>query len=223
MRRTFKRRTIRRRPIRKTRRVSRRTKIVRKRRSFRKSSSDTYSTWFHLRTESTQAASTFTASSTLLNPASFNEFGTFANLFQKFKVNRLVQKFIPHADVNTIGGSTTAIVQNDLPTIHTYRMYEVQTSVGSVAAMVNNKSYREWTFNKTAIFSGKPWLELVAYTNAAAPVVAGVSPKYSPWIDSADSNTIILYKPYQVAINTTNGGCAYVNDLKIHVTFKGRV
>lgn len=209
--------------IKRTKRIVRRyrkKRITRRQRLFK----DLIHTVFHINQEVVATTAGVTAVNPTINFSQFTGLITFVDGFQKFRVNKIVQKFIPEQNVNTAiiaSGTSSGITR--LPEWHSYRLYEPQSAPNTLAPFLAETSYRTGRFNNTKSVAGIPFIDILANPETGTtPVVA--MPKRKAWLNANTINTIQMFKGYQFAIETfSTNPVNYTVQNSIYITCKHRL
>lgn len=173
------------------RRFRRNKRITRRQRLFK----DIIHTVFHINQEIASTSAVIAPVSATINFSQFTGLISFVDNFQKFRVNKIVQKFIPEQNVNIAISTGTSRVAE----WHTYRVYEPQSAPSSLPPFLAESTYRTGQFIKPKSVAGVPFIDLLANPDTGTtPVVA--MPKRKPWLNSTSINSIQMYKGYQFAI-----------------------
>jgi len=124
--------------------------------------------------------------STFLNAYSFSlnqvggNLGAFGNLYDQYKINKVVMQFVPKFTDSDIGTAPTGGQLSMVATCIDYDDAAIPVSIGDILERNNAKLHRTKMFSRVL----KPCVNF----NVSTGATAGVSTKQSPWLDVTNTN-----------------------------------
>lgn len=124
--------------------------------------------------------------STFLNAYSFSlnqvggNLGAFGNLYDQYKINKVVMTFVPKFTDSDIGQAPTGGQLSMIASCIDYDDAVIPVSVGDILERNNAKLHRTRVFSRVL----KPCVNF----NVSTGGTAGVSSKQSPWLDVTNTN-----------------------------------
>lgn len=156
------------------------------------------------------------AGSTFLNAYSFNlnqvggNLGAFSNLYDQYKINKVVIQYVPKFTDSDIGTAPTGGQLSMFASCIDYDDAIVPVALGDILEHNNCKLHRTRIVTRVI----KPCVNFAVSTGATA----GVSTKQSPWLDMANTN--VPHFGVKIGITGTSVPQAYDVIVKYYISFR---
>jgi len=153
---------------------------------------------------------------TFLNAYSFSlnqvggNLGAFGNLYDQYKINKVVMTFVPKFNSSDVGQAPTGGQMSMIASCIDYDDAVAPLSVGDILEHNNAKLHRTKVFTRVV----RPCVNF----NVSTGATAGVSTKQSPWLDVVNTN--VPHFGVKIGITGTSVTQSYDIICKYYLSFK---
>lgn len=120
----------------------------------------------------------------------------FTNLFDCYRINKIVFKLVPTASDDPIGGSYI------IPQTHTVLDYNDAAAPASLAALYE---YQNWRMKRGTYIHTRAFVPATLDATTTSGAIAGTNPKYKQWLNCANADVPHFGLKLGIDPSTTNG------------------